>query len=47
VKSVAPEMNANQVESLLERTAEVPDEYDKAYYGSGFLNPFAAVQDAE
>ncbi|WP_336037618.1 S8 family peptidase [Halobacterium yunchengense] len=47
VKSVAPDLNANQVESVLERTADVPDGYDKTYYGSGFLNPLAAVEDVE
>lgn len=47
VKSVDPKANANQIESTLERTAEVPDGYDKAYYGSGVLNPLAAVEDAK
>ncbi|WP_336135770.1 S8 family serine peptidase [Natronomonas amylolytica] len=38
VKSVNPDYTANQVESALKRAADVPDGYDKAYYGSGFLN---------
>ena len=38
VKSVNSGYNANQVESALERAASVPAGYDKAYYGSGFLN---------
>ncbi|WP_129115238.1 S8 family peptidase [Halegenticoccus tardaugens] len=44
VKSVDPNANANQVESKLARTAEVPDGYDKTYYGSGFVDPLAAVR---
>lgn len=38
VKSANPNYNANQVQSALERAADVPDEYEKTYYGSGFLN---------
>ena len=38
VKSENPRSNANQVESALKRAADVPDEYDKTFYGSGFLN---------
>jgi subtilisin family serine protease len=38
VKSANPNYNANQVESALERAADVPEDYDKTYYGSGFLN---------
>lgn len=45
VKSVNPEYNANQVESVLERTAEVPDGYDKAYYGVGYLDTLGAVRE--
>lgn len=45
VKSVNSDYNANQVRSTLERTAEVPDEYDKSYYGAGFIDPNAAVRD--
>jgi|AntRauMinimDraft_4_1070384.scaffolds.fasta_scaffold00654_7 subtilisin family serine protease len=47
VKSVDPEAGANQVENTLERTAEVPEGFEKAYYGSGVLDPLAAVEDAE
>ncbi|UIO99320.1 S8 family serine peptidase [Halobaculum sp. CBA1158] len=43
VKSANPDYNANQVESALKRAAEVPDGYDKAYYGSGFLNVVDAL----
>ncbi|WP_277555319.1 S8 family serine peptidase [Halobaculum limi] len=38
VKSVNPDYNANQLESALKRAADVPDGYDKTYYGSGYLN---------
>ncbi|SHG82578.1 S8 family serine peptidase [Halobaculum gomorrense] len=38
VKSANPDYNANQAESALKKAAEVPDGYDKAYYGSGFLD---------
>jgi subtilisin family serine protease len=38
VKSANPNYNANQVESALKRAADVPDDYDKTYYGSGYLN---------
>ncbi|NHN46576.1 S8 family serine peptidase [Halostella sp. JP-L12] len=38
VKSANPDYNANQVEAALERAADVPEDYDKTYYGSGFLN---------
>jgi len=43
VKSVNPKYNANQIESTLKRTADVPDGYDKTYYGSGFLNILDAL----
>ncbi|MDS0474833.1 S8 family serine peptidase [Natrinema sp. 1APR25-10V2] len=43
VKSQNPEFNANQVRQTLENTAESIEEYDKTYYGAGFLNPAAAV----
>ena len=45
VKSVNPNYNANQVRSALKRTASVPDGYDKAFYGAGFLDPVSAVHD--
>ncbi|WP_436901211.1 S8 family serine peptidase [Halovenus halobia] len=38
VKSANPNYNANQVEAALKKAAEVPEGYDKAFYGSGFLN---------
>lgn len=43
VKSQNPDFTAYQVRTTLESTAETVDEYDKAYYGSGFLNPAAAI----
>jgi subtilisin family serine protease len=43
VVSAAPDANANRVESVLRRTAAVPDGYDRTYYGSGFVDPAAAV----
>jgi subtilisin family serine protease len=43
VKSANPNYNANRVESALERAADVPDGYDKTYYGGGFLNVVDAL----
>jgi len=43
VKSVNPNYEANQVESALEEAADVPDGYDKAYYGAGYLNVTGAL----
>jgi len=43
VKSANPSYNANQVEAALKRAAEVPDGYDKAFFGSGFLNVVDAL----
>ena len=43
VKSANPNYNANQVESALKRAASVPDGYDKAFYGAGFLNVVDAL----
>ncbi len=43
VKSANPDYNANQVESALKRAAAVPEGYDKAYYGAGFLNVVDAL----
>ncbi|WP_135822443.1 S8 family peptidase [Halostella litorea] len=45
VKSVNPDYSANQVDAALRRTASVPDGYDRAYYGAGYLDPLAAVRD--
>ncbi|MFC5973465.1 S8 family serine peptidase [Halomarina salina] len=38
VKATNPDYDANRVESALKRAADVPEEFDKEYYGSGFLN---------
>ena len=38
LRSEHPAWETDQVESALERAADVPDGYDKTYYGSGFLN---------
>jgi subtilisin family serine protease len=43
VKSANPSYNANQVESALKRAAEVPDGFDKAFFGSGFLDVLGAL----
>ncbi len=43
VKSANPDYNANQVRQTLKRTADRVG--DKAYHGSGFLNPAEAVRD--
>ncbi|WP_435158017.1 S8 family peptidase [Haladaptatus sp. DFWS20] len=43
LKSANPQMNANQLKNTLKRVAEVPEEYDKKYYGSGYLDTYAAV----
>lgn len=45
VKSANPGYNANRVKNALTRTAEVPEEYEKKYYGSGYLDTYAAVMD--
>ena len=42
VKSVAPDLNANDVRDRLQTTAR--DVGDKAYHGHGFLDPNAAVR---
>lgn len=34
---------AGRIESTLTETATTPEGYDKAYYGSGFIDPLAAV----
>lgn len=43
VKSENPNYNANQVVSALKRAAEVPDDYDKRFYGAGYLNILDAL----
>ena len=45
VKSVNPDYNANQIQSALKKAAEVPEGYDKTYYGAGYLDTLGAVQD--
>ncbi|HET7325401.1 MAG TPA: S8 family serine peptidase [Halococcus sp.] len=45
VKSVNPDYNANQVRSALKNAAEVPEGYDKTYYGAGYLDTLGAIQD--
>ncbi len=44
VKSAAPEMSANQVESLLKRTA-TDGTGGKEYHGSGFVDPVGALKE--
>ncbi|QSG16361.1 S8 family serine peptidase [Halapricum desulfuricans] len=43
VKSANPNYNASQVESALKRAADVPEDYDKTFYGSGYLNILDAL----
>ncbi|WP_416839182.1 S8 family peptidase [Haloferax sp. DFSO52] len=43
VRSVDPDLSADDVKSRLKRTASVPEGYDKEYYGSGYLDVLAAV----
>jgi len=43
VKSTNSGYNANQIRSALEEAADVPDEYGKEYYGSGYLNVLDAL----
>jgi len=43
VKSANPNYNANQVEAALKKAADVPDDYDKSYYGAGYLNILDAL----
>ncbi|MFC4542936.1 S8 family serine peptidase [Halosolutus amylolyticus] len=45
VASANPRYNANQVANALTRTAEIPEEYDRKYYGRGYLDTLAAVRD--
>ena len=47
MKSANEDLNANQVESILKRTASVPDGFEKTYYGSGFLDLVEAVEEAQ
>ncbi|NHX37678.1 MULTISPECIES: S8 family peptidase [Halolamina] len=43
VKSANPDYDANEVEAALKEAAEVPEGYDKAYYGGGYLNVVDAL----
>jgi subtilisin family serine protease len=43
VEAANPNYNANQVESALKRAADVPEDYDKTFYGSGYLNVVDAL----
>jgi subtilisin family serine protease len=43
VKSVNPGYNANRLESALKQAADVPEGYEKTYYGSGYLNVLDAL----
>lgn len=45
VNSVHPEYNGNQIRKTLKRTADRPDKYENKYYGSGYLNTYAALVD--
>lgn len=46
VKSSNQSYNSNQVRSSLLRTAAIPNEYEKKYYGrGGYLDPLAALQE--
>jgi len=44
VRSQNPESNANEVRQTLTTSADSVEEFDKAYYGSGVLNPYAALK---
>lgn len=46
VKSANQHYNSNQVRTTLLRTAEIPDDYEKGYYGrGGYLDTAAALQE--
>lgn len=45
VKSANPDYDADQVGSVLRRTADVPDGFDRPYYGGGYLDLLAAVEE--
>ena len=38
-----PDYNANQIQKAIERTASVPAEFGKEYFGAGFLDTVAAL----
>lgn len=37
-------MNSNEIANGLKRAASIPDEYNKQYYGSGFIDVLSAVE---
>ncbi|USZ68364.1 S8 family serine peptidase [Halorussus salilacus] len=39
-----PKYNANQVRQALKNSADTVEEFDKTYYGAGFLNPVDALE---
>ena len=43
VKANNPEYNPAQIEAALKQAADVPAEYDKTFYGSGYLNILDAL----
>jgi subtilisin family serine protease len=43
VKSANPNYGAAEIETALKRAASVPSDYDKRYYGSGYLNVVDAL----
>jgi subtilisin family serine protease len=43
VKANNPEYNPAQIKSALKRAADVPEGYDKTYYGAGYLNVVDAL----
>ncbi len=43
VKATNPEYGPARIKSALERAAEVPEGYEKTYYGSGYLNVLDAL----
>lgn len=45
VQSRHPDATPDRIESILKRTASVPEDYDKKYYGAGFLDPVGALKD--
>ncbi|WP_128478167.1 S8 family peptidase [Halorussus pelagicus] len=44
LRSQRPDLNANKVRKRLRNTAEVPEEFDKTYYGAGELNTYEALK---
>lgn len=43
VKANNPEYNPEQIESALKRAADVLEDYEKTYYGAGYLNMLDAL----